>query len=102
MALVFEKGDFNSPARRRRRLWPVTTAPESSYLQTRFQNLERERERNCLERGRERVKMKKPDATLFYRQRRTGPVHLNWTGSLWFISLLSLPFDLYLVLIIRL
>jgi len=32
MALVFKKGEFGSPARRRRRLWPATTAPESSCV----------------------------------------------------------------------
>jgi len=32
MALVFKKGEFGSPARRRCRLWPATTAPESSCV----------------------------------------------------------------------
>jgi len=33
MALVFKKGEFGSPARRRRRrLWPATTALESSCV----------------------------------------------------------------------
>jgi len=32
MALVFKKGEFGSSARRRRSLWPTTTAPESSCV----------------------------------------------------------------------
>jgi len=32
MTLVFKKGEFGSPARRRRRLWPATTTPESSCM----------------------------------------------------------------------
>jgi len=31
MALVFKKGEFGSPARRRR-LWPATTTPEPSCV----------------------------------------------------------------------
>jgi len=32
MTLVFKKGEFGSSARCRRRLWPATTAPESSCV----------------------------------------------------------------------
>jgi len=32
MVLVFKKGEFGSPARRRRRLWLATTAPKSSCM----------------------------------------------------------------------
>jgi len=32
MALVFNKGEFGSPAQPRRRLWSATTAPESSCV----------------------------------------------------------------------
>jgi len=46
MALVFKKGEFGSPTRRRR-LWPATTAPESSCVAGRDEDsseLWRERE----------------------------------------------------------
>jgi len=41
------------------------------------------------------LKMKKPYSCSFYNQRRTGPVHLNRTGSVQFTPFSSQPSDLY-------
>ena len=51
MTLVFKKGEFGSPARRRRRFWPATTTLESSCVAGRDEDsfeLQREREGELL------------------------------------------------------
>jgi len=99
-----------APAQRRRHLWPAATAPligfhggpyEHAGNPTgkfiRLKNMKREgrglvRERK-LEREWGKENEEKKQRTPIYMQYRTGPVHLNQTGSVYFKPFQLKPFD---------